>query len=67
MDFILGYWRYGIGRYPFLFRLSVLLFALDLFMLAMNTYNDWTLVGTAGYIIFFTAMLGEYLFNRQKQ
>jgi len=39
MDFILGYWRYGIRRYPFLFRLSVLLFILDLFMLAMNTYN----------------------------
>ena len=66
MDFILGYWRYGIRRYPFLFRLSVLLFMLDLFMLAMNTYNGWTLIGTAGYIMFFMSVLGEYLLNRRK-
>lgn len=66
MDFVLGYWRYGIRRYPFLFRLSVLLFILDLFMLAMNTYNGWTLAGTVGYIIFFMSVLGEYLLNRQR-
>lgn len=66
MDFILGYWRYGIRRYPFLFRLSVLLFALDLFIMGMNTYNGWTLLGVAGYIMFFMSVLGEYLLNRQK-
>lgn len=67
MDFILGYWRYGIRRYPFLFRLSVLLFTLDLFILGMNMYNGWTLLGVAGYIIFFMSVLGEYLLNCQKQ
>jgi hypothetical protein len=66
MDFILGYCRYGLRRHPFLFRLSVLLFTLDLFMLGMNTYNGWTLLGVAGYILFFMCVLGEYLLNRQK-
>ena len=66
MDFILGYWRYGISRYPFLFKLSVLLFSLDLFMLYNNTYNDWTLLATGLYSVFFVAILIGYVISHIK-